>query len=178
MALDREIFSPEELQEIFRQNPTLSPTDLQAKFNVSEAILMLAMANEAGEVPLVELDSLLETIRQWGEVLSLIRNQNAVSELLFQAQTLYRRGDWLNSIDPAYNLHIRIAATRRILLLIRANHRREGKTFSVNFVDASGSVFWRLYARSETDREKFGQLLEMYRGRTLSLPPAGTEVAP
>jgi putative heme degradation protein len=85
-----------------------------------------------------------------------------VCELKFPAATLYHHNEWLNSIDPAYNLHIRIAAARRILLLVKANHKRDGQTTSLNFANRAGHVFWRVYAQSAAAQGQFGVLLECY----------------
>jgi putative heme degradation protein len=104
----------------------------------------------------------LENLSGWGEVMSLIRNRDAVCELKFPAASLYRHNEWLNSIDPAYNLHIRIANTRRILLLKKANHKRDGQTLSLNFANAAGHVFWRVYAQSAEAQEQFRHLMEQY----------------
>jgi putative heme iron utilization protein len=152
----------EKLKEGIRQHPHLSASDLHIRLGVTEVDVMEAMADQAVEVPVADLDTLLEQVRLWGQVLSLIRNQDAVSELKFPANSLYRQGDWLNSIDPAYNLHIRIAATHRILLLIRSNHKRDGRTYSVNFANPAGAVFWRLYAKSEPDQRSFRNLMKVY----------------
>lgn len=161
MAQDS-ISSQEQLKDVIRQYPHLSASDLHIRLGAAEVDVMAAMADQAVEVPVAALDKLLEQVRQWGQVLSLIRNQDAVSELKFPASSLYRQGDWLNSIDPAYNLHIRIAATHRILLLIRSNHKRNGRTCSVNFANATGAVFWRVYARSEPDQRSFRDLMTFY----------------
>lgn len=154
--------SQEELKAAIRQHPQLSAMDLHVRLGVAEVDIMEAMADQAAEVPVTDLELLLEQVRQWGQVLSLIRNQDAVSELKFPANTLQRRGDWLNSIEPAYNLHIRIAATQRIMLLIRSNHKRDGKTCSVNFANRAGTVFWRVYAKSEPDQRSFRDLMKVY----------------
>ncbi len=137
--------------------------DLQAKVNAPEIDIMIAMSDEAVEIPLADLDSVLEYVRGWGEVMSLIRNRDAVCELKFSAATLYRTGDWLNSIDPTYNLHIRLAAVQRILLLIKSNHKRDGQTASLNFANQAGHVFWRVYAQSEAAQEQFRQLMDRYK---------------
>lgn len=152
----------EKLREAIRQHPQMSALDLHLRLGVAEVDIMAAMADQAAEVPLADLEPLLEQVRQWGQVLSLIRNQDAVSELKFPADSLRRRGDWLNSIDPAYNLHVRIAATQRIMLLIRSNHKRDGKTCSVNFANRAGAVFWRIYAKSEPDQRSFRGLMKVY----------------
>ncbi|GIK36284.1 MAG: hypothetical protein BroJett011_01170 [Chloroflexota bacterium] len=152
-----------DLKVVIRQNPRLSAMDLQAKIAAPEVEIMIAMSDQAVEIPLADLDMVLENLRGWGEVMSLVRNRDAVCELKFPAETLYRTSDWLNSIDPAYNLHIRIAATRRILLLVKANHKRDGQTASLNFANAAGHVFWRIYAQSAVAQEQFGLLMERYR---------------
>jgi putative heme iron utilization protein len=157
-----DISSLENLKEVIRQHPHLSASDLHIRLGVAEVDVMAAMADQAVEVPVADLDTLLEHVRLWGQVLSLIRNQDAVSELKFPANSLYRHGDWLNSIDPAYNLHIRIAATQRILLLVRLNHKRDGRTYSVNFANPAGAVFWRVYAKSEPDQRSFMDLMKVY----------------
>ncbi|MBE7550882.1 MAG: hypothetical protein HS126_07375 [Anaerolineales bacterium] len=151
-----------ELKSVVQQNPRLSAMDLQAKIAAPEVEIMIAMSDEVVEIPLADLDTVLENVRGWGEVMSLVRNRDAVCELKFPAETLYRTGDWLNSIDPVYNLHIRIAAARRILLLVKANHKRDGQTTSLNFANAAGHVFWRVYAQSEAAQEQFGLLMERY----------------
>ena len=94
--------------------------------------------------------------------MSLIRNRDAVCELKFEASTLYRHNEWLNSIDPVYNLHIRIAATRRILLLVKANHKRDGQTASLNFANEAGHVFWRVYAQSAMAQQQFAEFMKQY----------------
>ncbi|NJN94047.1 MAG: hypothetical protein HC875_08095 [Anaerolineales bacterium] len=150
------------LKQIIQQNPRLSALDLQAKIDAPEVEIMIAMSDEAVEIPLNELDRVLENLSGWGEVMSLIRNRDAVCELKFPAASLYRHNEWLNSIDPVYNLHIRIANTRRILLLRKANHKRDGQTASLNFSNAAGHVFWRVYAQSAEAQEQFRQLMEQY----------------
>jgi hypothetical protein len=69
------------------------------------------MSDEVVEIPLTDLDA---------------------------AETLYGSEVWPNSIDPAYNLHIRIANTQRILLLVKANHKWDGQTASLNFANQAG----------------------------------------
>lgn len=150
------------LKQIIRQNPRLSALDLQTKIAAPEVEIMRAMSDHGVEIPLAELDRVLENLRGWGEVMSLVRNRDAVCELKFPAGTLYRTNEWLNSIDPAYNLHIRIAAARRILLLVKANHKRDGQTTSLNFANSAGHVFWRVYAQSAAAQEQFAVLLERY----------------
>lgn len=152
-----------ELKTVVQQNPRLSAMDLQAKVNAPEIDIMIAMSDEAVEIPLADLDSVLEYVRGWGQVMSLIRNRDAVCELKFPAETLYRTNDWLNSIDPAYNLHIRLAAVQRILLLIKSNHKRDGQTASLNLANQAGHVFWRVYAQSEAAQEQFRQLMDRYK---------------
>lgn len=161
-TLDDQKFDPAALKAAIRENPRLSAIDLQAKVTAPEAEIMIAMSDEAVEIPLADLDTLLENLRTWGQVMSLIRNRDAVCELKFEAGTLYRHNEWLNSIDPAYNLHIRIANTRRILLLVKANHKRDGQTASLNFANEAGHVFWRVYAQSALAREQFEQLWQRY----------------
>ena len=39
---------------------------------------MIAMSDEAVEIPLADLDMVLENLRGWGEVMSLVRNRDAV----------------------------------------------------------------------------------------------------
>ena len=160
MVNDR--LSREKLKVAIRQHPHLSASALHIRLGVAEVDVMEAMADQVAEVPVADMDMLLEQVRQWGQVLSLIRNQDAVSELKFPANSLYRQGDWLNSIDPAYNLHIHITATQRILLLIRFNHKRDGRTCSVNFANSAGAVFWRVYAKSEPDQSSFRDLMKLY----------------
>lgn len=150
------------IRAAIKENPRLSALDLQAKIAAPEVEIMVAMSDQVVEIPLADLDTVLENMRGWGEVMSLIRNQDAVCELKFPAATLYRHNEWLNSIDPAYNLHIRIAATRRILLLVKANHKRDGQTTSLNFANSAGHVFWRVYAQSAAAQEQFGLLMERY----------------
>ncbi len=151
-----------ELHQAIRLYPRLSAIDLQAKVKATEAEIMIAMSDEVAEIPLADLDAVLENLRAWGQVMSLIRNRDAVCELKFEAGTLYRHHEWLNSLDSAYNLHLRIAATRRILLLVKANHKRDGQTASLNFANEAGHVFWRVYAQSEEAHERFKQLMEYY----------------
>jgi putative heme iron utilization protein len=155
-------FSPTELHAVIEQNPRLSALDLQAKIAAPEVEIMIAMSDEVVEIPLNDLDTTLDNLHSWGEVMSLVRNRDAVCELKFRTDTLYRTHEWLNSIDPAYNLHIRIAAARRILLLVKANHQRDGQTASLNFANEAGHVFWRVYAQSKAAREQFGLLMELY----------------
>lgn len=150
------------IRRIIAQNPRLSAMDLQAKIAAPEVEIMIAMSDQAIEIPLTDLDAVLENLRGWGEVMSLVRNRDAVCELKFPAATLSRTEDWLNSIDPAYNLHIRIANTQRMLLLVKANHKWDGQTTSLNFANAAGHVFWRVYAQSEAAQEKFRQLAARY----------------
>jgi putative heme degradation protein len=150
------------IKAVIKANPRLSALDLQAKINAPEVEIMIAMSDQAVEIPLADLDTVLEKLRSWGEVMSLIRNRDAVSELNFEASTLYRHNEWLNSINPAYNLHIRIANTRRILLLIKANHKRDGQTTSLNWANQTGHVFWRVYAQSAAAQEQFLQLMNHY----------------
>lgn len=154
--------NPAELKQIIQQNPRLSALDLRAKIDAPEVEIMIAMSDEAVEIPLADLDTVLENLRTWGEVMSLIRNRDAVCELKFEASTLYRHNEWLNSIDPAYNLHIRIANTRCILLLVKANHKRDGQTASLNFANAAGHVFWRVYAQSLEAQRQFEVLMTQY----------------
>ncbi|MCL4299716.1 MAG: hypothetical protein KJ077_28530 [Anaerolineae bacterium] len=162
MKLKSENASQAELKAVIRQNPHLSAIDLQAKIAAPEVEIMIAMSDQAVEIPLADLDTVLDNVRGWGQVMSLVRNRDAVCELKFRAETLYRTGAWLNSIDPAYNLHIRIAATRRMLLLVKANHKRDGQTSSLNFANKAGHVYWRVYAQSEAAQEQFGLLMERY----------------
>ncbi|MBE7467856.1 MAG: hypothetical protein HS114_01800 [Anaerolineales bacterium] len=162
MKPNHEKFNLAAIRQIIAQNPRLSALDLQAKIAAPEVEIMIAMSDAAVEIPLTDLEAVLENIRSWGEVMSLIRNRDAVCELKFPAATLYRTNDWLNSIDLAYNLHIRIANTRRILLLVKANHKRDGQTASLNFANAAGHVFWRVYAQSEMAQEQFKGLMEHY----------------
>lgn len=154
------------IRSAIKDNPRLSALDLQAKIAAPEVEIMAAMSGRAVEIPLADLDAVLENVRGWGEVMSLIRNRDAVCELKFPAETLYRHNEWLNSIDPAYNLHIRIAAAQRILLLVKANHKRDGQTASLNFANSAGHVFWRVYAQSAAAQEQFGQLLKQYGNAT------------
>lgn len=162
MNLSAGNFSPTELRAVIEQNPRLSAVDLQEKVNAPEVEIMIAMSDQAVEIPLAYLDTVLDNVRGWGQVMSLVRNRDAVCELKFPAETLYRTREWLNSIDPAYNLHIRIAAARRMLLLVKANHKRDGQTISLNFANAAGHVFWRVYAQSAAAQEQFGLLMERY----------------
>lgn len=150
------------LKQIIQQNPRLSALDLQTMIDAPEVEIMIAISDEAVEIPLNELDTVLENLSGWGEAMSLIRNRDAVCELKFPAASLYRHNEWLNSIDPAYNLHIRIANTQRILLLKKANHKRDGQTLSLNFANAAGHVFWRVYAQSAEAQEQFRHLMEQY----------------
>ncbi len=150
------------LKQIIQQNPRLSALDLQAKINAPEVEIMIAMSDEAVEIPPGDLGAVLENLSGWGEAMSLVRNRDAVCELKFPAASLYRHNEWLNSIDPAYNLHIRIANTQRILLLRKANHKRDGQTLSLNFANAAGHVFWRVYAQSAKAQEQFRHLMEQY----------------
>jgi putative heme iron utilization protein len=163
MKPTRTHFDPSLIKEVIAQNPRLAAMDLQAKIAAPEVEIMIAMSDATVEIPLTDLEVVLENIRSWGEVMSLIRNRDAVCELKFSAATLYRTNDWLNSIDPAYNLHIHIANTRRILLLAKSNHKRDGQTASLNFANAAGHVFWRVYAQSEMAQEQFKRLMERYR---------------
>lgn len=150
------------IRQAIAQYPHLSAIDLQAKIAAPEIEIMMAMSDEAVEIPLADLDAVLKNLREWGEVMSLVRNRDAVCELKFSAEALYRSGDWLNSIDPAYNLHIRIANTQRILLLVKSNHKRDGQTTSLNFANKAGHVFWRVYAQSEEAQQQFRQLMRRY----------------
>jgi putative heme degradation protein len=140
------------IKAVIKANPRLSALDLQAKINAPEVEIMIAMSDQAVEIPLADLDTVLEKLRSWGEVMSLIRNRDAVSELNFEASTLYRHNEWLNSINPAYNLHIRIAN----------NHKRDGQTTSLNWANQTGHVFWRVYAQSAAAQEQFLQLMNHY----------------
>jgi putative heme iron utilization protein len=159
MMIDRTLVA---LRETIRLYPRLSALDLQAHLNAPEVEIMIAMADQAVEIPLADLDMVLENLRGWGQVMSLIRNRDAVCELQFNAATLYRHHEWLNSIDPAYNLHIRIANTQRILSLVKANHKRDGQTASLNFANAAGHVFWRVYAQSPSTQAQFNGLMKRY----------------
>jgi putative heme iron utilization protein len=153
---------PTIIKATIAQHPRLSAMDLQAKINASEVEIMAAMSDEVVEIPLAHRDEVLENLRGWGQVMSLIRNRDAVCELKFEAGTLYRHGEWLNSLDPIYNLHIRIAASQRILLLVKANHKRDGQTRSLNFANAAGELFWRVYAQTPAAQTRFEQLRQNY----------------
>lgn len=114
---------------------------------------MEALADCGWALPGAAVDDVLAEIDRWDQALVLVRNGDAVAEVDVRGSGWYWTGDWLNWVADGYNLHIRARKTAQILALIRAG--RKGPTYSFNFVNSAGSVFWRVYARSDTTRERF-----------------------
>lgn len=133
------------------QHPGASPTDLAAATGCTEAQALEAIAQVGWALPGASLDDVLAEIGRWDRVLVLVRNRDAVAEVDVRGSDWYWKGDWLNWVTEGDNLHIRARNADRILALIRAG--RKGPTYSFNFADCAGRVFWRVYARSAMARE-------------------------
>lgn len=135
------------------QNPGARAIDIAAGLGYTEAQALSALSDTTWEIPAAHLPRVLAEVSAWERVLVLVRNQDAVAEVEVPGDGGRLNGDWLNWIDEGYNLHIRIAATQRILGLVRRGKR--GPTYSFNLVNQAGQVFCRFYARSKASRESF-----------------------
>ncbi|GAB4541247.1 MAG: hypothetical protein Kow0063_31940 [Anaerolineae bacterium] len=142
------------------RHPEARAIDIAAGLGCTEAEALSALSEAAWEIPAAHLPALLAEVSTWERVLVLVRNQDAIAEVEVPGDGGRLSGDWLNWIDEGYNLHLRIAATQRILALVRRGRR--GPTFSFNLVNQAGQVFCRFYARSQTSKERFLRFCEQY----------------
>jgi putative heme iron utilization protein len=135
------------------QHPGASPTDVAAATGSTEALALQALAERGWALSGANLDDVLAEIGSWDRALVLVRNGDAVAEVEVNGGGWYWKGDWLNWVADGHNLHIRARNADAIVALIRSG--RNGYTYSFNFADRAGRVFWRVYARSEAARERF-----------------------
>jgi putative heme iron utilization protein len=141
------------VQAFIAQNPKARASDIAAAVGCTEAYALSALSDEVWKIPAAGLPKVLAEIKAWTRVMVLVRNGDAVAEVEVPGHSWYVNGDWLNWIDQAYNLHIRLAATDHILALIRPGKR--ARTYSFNLVNEAGQVFCRFYARTPAARESF-----------------------
>jgi putative heme iron utilization protein len=130
--------------------------DVARALGCTESDAMAAVSDRVAELPAGELESAMERVRGWGQVLALVRNADAVAEIDVPGDGWYIRNGWLNWITDEYNLHIRVANLVRLLGLTREG--MHGVTHSLNLVNEAGEVFFRVYARNEAARESFEEL--------------------
>jgi putative heme iron utilization protein len=148
------------VQAYVAENPEARAIDIAAVLGCTEGEALSALSDAVWEIPGADLPQLLTEIRAWGPVLVLVRNGDAIAEVEVPGDTGYVHGDWLNWIDEGINLHIRIAATRQILALVRTGKR--GPTHSFNLVNQSGQVFCRFYTRTPAARARFLTFCQAY----------------
>jgi putative heme degradation protein len=142
------------------ENPRARAIDIARTLGCTEAEALSALSRTVWKIPGADLPKIMTEVRAWGPVLVLVRNQDAVAEIEVPGEVGKANGDWLNWIDPGYNLHIRIAATHHILALVRAGKR--GPTYSFNLVNEAGRVFCRFYTRTPDARARFLDLCQAY----------------
>lgn len=149
------------VQAYLAKNPHARAIDIAQAVGCTEADALSLLSDEVWTIPGPALPQVLAEIRNWARVMVLIRNGDAVAEVEAPGDGWYRQGDWLNWIAPGYNLHIRAAATDRILALVRPG--KHGSTASFNLVNRAGQVFCRLYARTAVDQERLVTFCAPYR---------------
>lgn len=119
----------------------------------TEADALSALSTEVWHIPPDAFLEVLAQIQSWERVMVLVRNQDAVAEVEVAGNAGYLNNNWLNWIEAGLNLHIRVAATRQILALVRQGKR--GPTYSFNLVNRQGQVFCRFYARTAAAQAGF-----------------------
>jgi putative heme degradation protein len=140
------------------QHPRLRAINLAAALGCTEAEALVALSDSVWQFDPPALEPVLAQVRGWEQVMVLVRNADAIAEVTVPGEAWYRRGDWLNWIADAYNLHVRVAATGQILGLIREGIH--GPSYSFNLVNQAGQVFCRMYARTPADKAGFGSFCE------------------
>ncbi len=141
-------------------HPRARAIDIAAAVGCTEADALAALSEGVWRLEAGLLDEVLAEIFGWARVMVLVRNQNGVAEVTVPGGLASRRGDWLNWIDPAYNLHLRVGATVEILALTRPG--KNGLTCSFNLVDEGGRVFCRFYARTPATQKRFLSFVQNY----------------
>ena len=142
------------------EHPRTPALDIARELGCTETDAMIALSEVVAELPVERLEAVLAGVRGWGQVLALVRNTDAVAEVEVPGDGCYLRNGWLNWITDAYNLHIRVASLARLLALTRPG--MHGTTYSLNFVNDRGEIFFRLYARTEEAQERFEELYRPY----------------
>lgn len=135
------------------EQPKARAIDIAAATGCTEAEALSFLSDQVWRFSQTNLGQILAEIRRWDRVMVLVRNQDGVAEVEVPGELGTLNGDWLNWIDDGYNLHIRQAATRQILALVRPGKR--GPTYSFNLVNESGQVFCRFYARTPPVQQSF-----------------------
>lgn len=135
------------------EHPQARVGELSRALGCTEAQALSGLSERVWDLRGVELATLLAEIAAWGKVLVLVRNADAVAEVEVSADAGSLKGEWLNWIEQGYNLHIYLAATQRVLGLVRPG--KHGLTYSFNLVNSAGQVFCRFYARTPEAKESF-----------------------
>ncbi len=146
------------VQAYLSAHPKARAIDIARATGCTEAEALVFLSEKVWTLPKTEFRRILAEIQRWDRVMVLVRNQDGVAEVEVPGQLGYLNGDWLNWIDPEYNLHIRHAATEQILALIRPGKR--GLTYSFNLVNQTGYVFCRFYTRTPAAEERFLSFIE------------------
>lgn len=149
------------VQTYIAQNPGARAIDIAGALGCTEAEALSVLSDAVWDIPAADLLKVLAEIRAWGPVLVLVRNRDAVAEVEAPGDGGTVSGDWLNWIDEGYNLHIRVAATHRILALVRPGQR--SPTHSFNLVNQAGQVFCRFYVRTPAARTRFLTFCQAYK---------------
>lgn len=134
------------------EHPRARAIEIAAATGCTEAYALALLSDTVWEFSGETLLDVLEEVKAWDRVMVLVRNGEAIAEVEVSSDSWYIKGDWLNWIEPDYNLHIRAAATTTILALIRAG--AHGPSYSFNLVNQAGEVFCRFYARTPAARER------------------------
>jgi len=148
------------VQPYIAGHPRTRAIDVAAATGCTEAFALSLLSDEVWEIPGEALLDVLEEVGKWERVLILVRNGDAIAEVEVRSDSWYIKGDWLNWIEPDYNLHIRAAATGAILALIRAGDH--GSSYSFNLVNQAGDVFCRFYARTPAAKERLSHFCAAY----------------
>ncbi|MCK9620356.1 MAG: precorrin-3B C(17)-methyltransferase [Methylobacter sp.] len=105
------------VRKYLRENPTVTPREAAAHFDVPLGEILAAIASaqsgdDAGDrqarwVAGHHVDAVLNTANDWGRLRAVVRSEaGAVAELLLEAKDFIRRGDWLNLTNEYCHLHV------------------------------------------------------------------------
>jgi putative heme degradation protein len=148
------MISDQALRSFLKENPQAAAIDAARATGCTEAEALTAQSVKVVRLRNTTAKLVLDEVRQWDQVLVLIRNADAVAELTVSGYKLIlSEGDWLNYLEEGANLHIRISATTEVLGLIRMG--KAGLTYSFNLVNETGEVFCRFYALTAKDITAF-----------------------
>ena len=143
-----------------RRNPGTRAIDIARALGCTEAEALSALSDETWVVSGAHLAHLVSEIHEWGPILVLIRNRDAIAEVEVRGDEGYLRRGWLNWATRGASLHVRSTATDHILALIRSG--KHGVSHSFNLVNQDGGVFCRFYTRTAAATTRFLEFCGAY----------------